>query len=265
MNRVEIAQKKYELPSKWNELTYDQLIYVAGLFTDRLTITDFKATVLHGFLKLKRKIVHRIDNEDLYFLAETFNFLLKDVDLTENKISRIHRLYGPDDGMGYCTFGEFMKAQMRFDSYLATKQERSLDELTAILYRPRKHFWFIRRYSTDSMDPRQKFTERTFLKRIKQVSIVDHAIKYAVFLFFSGILQSLPLRFPNVYRQKDEDGQENSTGWAGLVISLADGKTDNESIDKVMNSNIYNVFLGLEQKSIEYFHMIEETEKIRNK
>jgi hypothetical protein len=270
MNTVEIGKIRRELPASWNELAYDQLIYVAGLFAERLTIVDFKAKVLMAFLRMKGKILRRIDNEDVYFLAETLNFLLEGVDLTVNKIKRIRTgfirwLYGPDDGMGYCTFGEFIKAQVRYEAYVKLKNDKSLDELVAILYRPHKFLWFIRKHFTASTDPRVGFLDRTLEKRSVCTGRIDHGVKYAVFLFFSGILGSLPAKFPNVYRQKDDSAGNNSLGWAGLVIALADGKTDDESLDRIMDSNLYNVFMGLEHKAIDYYRQLEEIEKTKAK
>jgi hypothetical protein len=270
MNTVEIGKLKRLLPSSWNELSYDQLIYVAGLFADKLTIVDFKAKVLLTFLNMKRGILLKIGNEDIYFMAETLDFLLKDVNLTVNRIKKIRMgfgrwLYGPDDAMGYCTFGEFVKAQVRYDAYTSTKEEKYLDELTAILYRPRKFLWFLRKHFTASTDPRVEFLDRTLEKRSARIGRLNHGIKYGVFLFVSGILGTLPKKFPNIYRQKGDDNTENPQGWAGLIIGLADGKTDDESLDRVMNSNLYNVFMGLEQKAIEYFRFTEEMEKRKTK
>jgi hypothetical protein len=41
-------------------------------------------------------------------------------------------------------------------------------------------------------------------------------------------------------------------GWASLIISLADGKTDDRSLETVMNSNLCNVLIGLNKKAKEY-------------
>ena len=80
---------------------------------------------------------------------------------------------------------------------------------------------------------------------------LDYHVKYSVFLFFSGVLNSLPDLYPYVYQQKgDSVGEDN--GWASLIISLADGKTDDKSLETVMNSNLYNVFIGLNKKAKEY-------------
>jgi hypothetical protein len=88
---------------------------------------------------------------------------------------------------------------------------------------------------------------------------VDHRVKYSVYLFFTGVLNSLPSLYPYVYSQKDEtDSQDN--GWATLIISLADGKTDDKSLETIMNSNLYNVFIGLNKKAKEYQDYLDKIE-----
>jgi hypothetical protein len=54
-----------------------------------------------------------------------------------------------------------------------------------------------------------------------------------------------------VYEQQGGTGSEDN-GWASLIISLADGKTDDKGLETVMNSNLYNVFIGLNKKAKEY-------------
>jgi len=71
----------------------------------------------------------------------------------------------------------------------------------------------------------------------------------------------MPVQFPNVFRKREGDSGDNKYGWVPLVISLADGKTDDESLERVLNSNLYNVFFGLEQKAIEYFKFLSETKR----
>ena len=88
---------------------------------------------------------------------------------------------------------------------------------------------------------------------------VDYHVKYSVYLFFSGVLNSLPELYPYVYQQKGGSEGENN-GWASLIISLADGKTDDKSLETVMNSNLYNVLIGLNKKSKEYNEYMSKIE-----
>ena len=117
----------------------------------------------------------------------------------------------------------------------------------------------MRKHFTDNQDPRAKFMNRTLTRRAGKMGKVDHCVKYAAYLFFNGVLNSLPALYPFVYRQKDEpDSQDN--GWASLIISLADGKTDDRSLETVMNSNLYNVFIGLNNKAREYQEYLDKIE-----
>jgi hypothetical protein len=171
----------------------------------------------------------------------------------------LKKYHGPVDAMVYCTFGEFTLACSALDDYQKTGEEKYLDQLVAILYRPQKLFWSIRKHFTDNQDRRSKFMNRALKKRAGNLAKVDNCIKYTVFLFFNGVLNSLPALYPYVYRQKNEaDSPDN--GWASLIISLADGKTDDISLETVMNSNLYNVFIGLNKKAKEYHEYMSKIE-----
>ena len=180
--------------------------------------------------------------------------------LNRNLLPRILRYHGPADGMKDCSFGEFTRVQMKVEDYSKSGDDKDLDELVATLYRRRRPLWFIRRRFVATSDCRRRFIEKDLPARMKKMSRAPHAEKYAVFLFVMGVMGSLPEKFPNVYRKKGERDQAGG-GWASLIISLADGKTDDESLDRVFYSNMYNVFMGLEQKAIEYFQFLKDTKQ----
>jgi hypothetical protein len=263
MNQVEIDGKIYFTPSDWNELTKKQVLFVSRLFQGQLTIVDFKIKALFKFLSIRKKVLKGMDHEDVYFLCESLNFLFKEVSLTKNLLPVLQtgrrKYLGPADAMMNCTFGEFTMANSLLDSFSKTKEQKYLDEMVAVLYRPRKWFWFIRKSFTDNQDPRKLFVNRTLKKRGRMISRLDYEIKYAVFLFFSGVLNSLPLLYPYVYQQQGDTGSEDN-GWALLIISLADGKTDDKSLETIMNSNLYNVFIGLNKKAKEYHEYMSKIE-----
>jgi len=263
MNQVQIDNIQRSLPTTWNELTREQLLYVSGLFATKLPLIEFRVKALFEFLSVKRKLLKRVAPEDAYTLCESLDFLNKEVTLTRNLVpvikSGFKKYYGPADAMVYCTFGEFTLACSALDEYQKTGEVKHLEQLVSILYRPQKLFWSIRKHFTDNQDPRSKFMNRVLKKRTKQMAKVDHCVKYSVYLFFSGVLNSLPALYPYVYRQKDEaDSQDN--GWASLIISLADGKTDDKSLETVMNSNLYNVFIGLNKKAKENQDYLDKIE-----
>lgn len=263
MNQVEIDGKSYFMPSEWNELTKKQVLFVSRLFQGQLTMVDFKLRALFDFLSVKPKVIKRIHPEDAYFLCESLDYLFKEVSLTKNIFPVLRngsrKYLGPADALMNCTFGEFTMANAQLDSFTKTKEPKYLDEMVAVLYRPRKWFWFIRKSFTDNQDPRKRFVNRTLKKRCRRISRLDYEIKYAVFLFFSGVLNSLPLLYPYVYQQQGDTGSEDN-GWASLIISLADGKTDDKSLETIMNSNLYNVFIGINKKAKEYHEYMSKIE-----
>ena len=263
MNQVEIDGRTYFMPSDWNELTRKQVLFISRLFQEQLAMMDFKLRVLLKFLSLKQKVIKRIHHDDAYFLCESFDFLFKEVSLTKNLLPVLRtgrrKYFGPEDAMMNCTFGEFTMANSLLDSFSKTKEQNYLDEMVAVFYRPRKWFWFIRKSFTDNQDPRKKFVNRSLKKRCQKIFRLDYEIKYSVFLFFSGVLNSLPVLYPYVYQQNEDAGSADN-GWASLIISLADGKTDDKSLETVMNSNLYNVLIGLNKKSKEYHEYMSKIE-----
>ncbi len=263
MNQVEIDGKTYSMPSTWNELTRKQILFVSRLFQGQLSMVDFKLRALFDFLSVKSKVIKRIHPEDAYFLCESLDFLFKEVTLTKNLLPVIgtgwRKWVGPSDAMMNCTFGEFTMANSLLDAFYKTNEPKYLDEMVAVLYRPRKRFWFIRKGFTDNQNPRQRLAIRSLETRCKRMSAVDYSIKYSVFLFFSGVLNSLPVLYPYVYERKGDSGREDN-GWASLIISLADGKTDDKSLETVMNSNLYNVMIGLNKKAKEYHEYMTKIE-----
>ena len=265
MNQVQINSVRCTLPGSWNELTRKQLLFVCGLFNTEIRTIPFKLKVLKRFLGISKKLFRTISPEDVIFLSTTFDFLQSDVTLTRALIKTIRvkgfpwtRYHGPMDSMSESTFGEFAKAQMRFDLYSKTKDPMALNEMVAILFRPKKTFWFIRKHFGQATDPRQMFYDRTLRRRAKRFEKVPIEIKYAVLLFFSGIQSSLTIRYPNVYKPTAKKESTQLDGWVSLIISLADGKTDDKSLESVMNSNVYNVFFGLEKQSIDYLEFMRK-------
>jgi len=263
MNIVEIDLIRRSLPSEWNELSRKQLLCVSRLFSAKFTLVEFRVRALFEFLSIKGKTFKRIAPEDAFTLCESLDFLNKEVTLTRNLLpvikAGLRKYIGPADAMVYCTFGEFTLACSALDEYQKTGEVKHLDQLVVILYRPQKFFWSIRKYFTDNQDPRAKFMNRTLKKRAGKLGKLDHCLKYSIYLFFNGVLNSLPILYPYVYKQKGET-EDQDNGWASLIISLADGKTDDKSLETIMNSNLYNVFIGLNKKAKEYHEYVSKIE-----
>lgn len=265
MNTIQIGNITRETPSSWDELTRQQLLDVAGMFYKKITIRDFRVQMIFKFLNIKLKEFKKLTNEEAYALSETLEFLTKEVTLTRQLIPRILKYHGPSDGLRNIIFREFINANLRYDDYIKNGKKSELDELVAVLYRRKKVFWWIRKHFSPDTDPRQKLIEKTIEKRGRKLKGVSQEVKYAVYLFFSGVFHSLSGMFPRTFRQRSETSRNDGKGWISLVISLAEGKTDHRSIDRVLDSNMYNVFFGLEEKAKQYEKHLDEIKKIQNK
>ena len=74
MNTVEIGNITRHLPSEWNELTREQLIRLAPVFQQGVTVVDFKVKILFAFLRMSFRKFRKISEENAYYLGETLNF-----------------------------------------------------------------------------------------------------------------------------------------------------------------------------------------------
>lgn len=262
MNVISINGTEHHVPSSWDELSREQMIYLAGLFPRKMSVISFKVHLLWKLLNVKARYFFGVSAEDMSFVLKSMDWVMENVTMKRNMLPLIrigwHRYHGPEDMMGSCTFGEMTRAHQKMEDYVATKDEKYLDDLVAVLYRPKKRGWWLRKRFSVTTDRRVRYIEKSVAVRAKRIKSLDISVKYAVYLFFVGVMNTLPEKFPNVYRRKGDSSGKNNYGWATLIISLADGKTDDDSLDKVFYSNMYNVFLGMEQKATEYFKFMEK-------
>jgi len=263
MNTFEYGTIKRKFASSWDELSRRQLLFIARMFNRKVNINEFKVRVLFRLLSLKWKVFKGIREDDVYFCGETLNFLLEKVALTRNLINSIRifpffKYIGPADKMKHSTFGEFINIHVRYEQYCDKKDDHLLSEIIACMYRRKKLFWWARRRYSRSEDPRVRFSDKTIARRAGRIKKLNQDSRLAIYFFVVGTFNAIPSLFPNVYRRRSGS---STGGWPSLVISLADGKTDDENLDRVMNSNMYNVLLGLEQKAKEYHEFLEKTKQ----
>lgn len=260
MIKVEIDDKAIDWPSSWNELTREQLLCIADLFAAKMPVADFRAAVVRKLLDgIKKKTLRQISGDDLYGLGTSLNFLLENVELTKNPIPRIGRYFGPADNLKDITFDEFVKLGVLVANYRRSSEIEWIDEICAVLYRPRRMFWKLRKRWMDTTDCRVRLRDKDISARKRRIARASSGERFAVYLLVTGVMTDLVGMFPHIFTERKNN--RPGSGWPGLIISLADGRTDNDSLDRVMKSNMYNVLMGLEQRAIEYQKMLDKTEK----
>lgn len=281
MNTLEIEGKKYEFPSEWNEINQQQILVLSTLAARKMPVMDFKLQLLFSWLKLSklflyfknkvfflekkhrilpflipfsisRKQMKVIDHSDIYLLTETVDFLFDTNEdktflssqLTKNLLPRIKNLYGPMDEFRDLTVIEFAKADHRFISFRASGEPHLLDEMCAILYRPKKRFLLLRRffgYSEENI--RVKFRQSILDAGKKTFEKIDFRNKYAVYLFWEGCRNMLKIQYPHVFNQPSSE--DDGFGWAGIIDQLKNNTCYGE------DSLLHTVLLHIEMAAIE--------------
>jgi len=219
---------------------------------------------------IKKGRVKSFDYSDAALLAETMSFLLTEHKHPDGRLL-VERnncltkqlfpvlkagasLYGPEDRMKNITAGEFAKAENRYQSYLNTGDEKYLNEMIAIMYRPRKRFaWlakFIQQWDGEKRVPYHDY----HMARAKDISGIDIRVRFAILLWFEGCRNLSIEKHPHVFSSTGGDN-EDSKGWAGIFQAISEKPTE---IEQIANLNFWTLLFDLEQRAI-------QTEKMKGK
>lgn len=173
-------------------------------------------------------------------------------------------LYGPEDGFKDLTFCEYRMAYTWFKSYSESNNEVDLDQLVAILYRPRKPFLWLQKYFPGfNGQKRIPFTAKSnpelLAGRLKRIEKLPVHIKYAVFLYFSSCEDFLRSGTPEIdgskidlsiiYKKQGNQQDESSLkdiGLLGILFNLSESKVFG-SIEQTDDQMLWDVMLRLYQ------------------
>lgn len=296
MHEIYINRTLINLPGEWDELTREQLKFVAGAGTMNLTETALKLNLLFYIggvqvlhvnpftlgddpeslyaVKLKDGSQAYITASQLFEITTVFNFLFKkvykddiltgitlDSKLTRNVIYFFQlngkRYYGPSSRLFNVTFSEFIHAETNCKRYLETRKQEYLDKLIAVLYRPS-----INRIKVLSNnykgDRRSAFNDHKIDYLAQKYHKLDRNTRGAIFLFYQGCQWWYQQQFPHVFGKKS-GGDDNSLGFLGLVDALTGG--DVTKTEEIRRSYLMDVMVHLEKAAIDYEKMEEKLKK----
>jgi len=175
-------------------------------------------------------------------LLKTVNFITEAPSLTNQLIPRFSlwplpfALYGPSDSCYNINYNELIHAQLAYTNYNNTKKTEYLNNLVAVLYRPRK-IWVNKNSPGWDGDMREPFSAYNYQRRAKLLRFVPFKIKYAIFIFYSGSLALMekehPLCFQKSTRTSSTPRQHNP---AKELINLVPVIT---KADPTKNKEIY--------------------------
>lgn len=199
--------------------------------------------------------------------------LVPSIAFTDNKIKRFGRLSGPDDALTNCSFFEYKQAFGAWLQYQETQDVAHLDEMIAILYRPRVSFaWIKMRMKNFGGDSREKFTVKSnplrLQARVKRVQKWPAHVKYGIWLWFTACMDFLRVGKPVIDGQeidlsilyKGDDGNSAGIGLTGVLYSLAETGVFGD-IEETGNANLYDVLARLYQVKLQTDNLKQKKER----
>ena len=248
MRTVGILGETFAVAGEWDELTDEQLVYLAELLKMGCMVQEVKVKMLLFALsarvrsedsalateyavRLKKGTV-RLRADELYVLSTVFDYLFDDggqldVRLTENPFPCLAVdggvLCGPGAALEDVCYGQFVLLQ----SYLsAVRKEASyVDVFLSVLWKKGSY------RAVEEGD-------------VSMFAGLEEEVKTVMLWYYVGSLRALRLRFPRVFSGNGSEGEDVFGDQMRIVEALSDG--DVTKMEQVKRSMLYDVLYGLE-------------------
>ena len=283
MRIIEIPEaniKRY-IPSDLSECDQQQYMDICELIfyfqNEQINYDEFRT---HAVYKLMKMVPSKKDDDDeekfanIYQLSELINDFF-DTDADGKKIIKqdyIHNpipsfkpifktLYGPSDSFMNMTFGEYTDALRLFLDFHATGDMELLKLLTAVFYRQKKSFHFIKkRLSSYDGDIREPYNSKLLEANAKELKHAPIGFVYGFYLLFASFQKYLidakimwggkEIDFAILFESSKEESNEPqsedipSIGMDSIAFSIAESGTFG-NIDQVRNTNFWDIMIRM--------------------
>lgn len=164
----------------------------------------------------------------------------------KKKRKQVHNLYAAPDGLERVTIYELGYIFTFLEAFTSSGQAPHLNSLLATVYRPSRPltqeevaaYWYGDRR-------RSLYKEETAIKtRAEQFATVADPVKMLMYFWLLSCRDSIIREFPIIFSTGDGDDEKPAKdyGWAGLLLSIADGVKD---LEEVANHSWRTVFIYL--------------------
>ena len=277
MHKIEINTDLYMLPECWDELTLDQLLYLARLTSTEMPVQEVKVTMmlycLHAHIGRHRKVYadrvclsirqqsafraskkYLLSAEQTCSLADLFDFLTNQYQegtyvirpqLTICPIKKLKvgftRLSLPDEALMSASFDQF--------TYLQFYQSRMREDITYINHLLAVLFHSEEKFSAENMD-----------KDARLIAKLDPALKTVMYWYYLGSMEFIGSQFPRVFSGGGSVTGNVFESQLRLLDSLA--KNDMTKKPAVREGLLYDALMTMDES----IRMQEErTEYLANK
>lgn len=283
MNSLFLDNRAYKVAGSFNELSAAQLITVAQLMHLELPKVEMQLRLLLVLLDIKRSprlhwiIRRKVTDEGLSDMLMLTDFLFEDTSFSRNILPQLRlgvfgKVFGPADGLSNLVFLEFTKTEASYVQFLQTKDEKFLNRLIAVLYRPRKWgftllferlgvFGFER-----TGDVRARYNDHCLEERAKAIGKLSKPLRLAIFMFYHACRMRIIESNRNVFPEPDEfetkDANRQPGSWAHVIRTLAGHLND---FEKTAFQPLSLVLFDLDASIQENRRLKREMEESRNK
>jgi len=203
---------KSKAPSSWTELTERQFIAISQTINEKEP-DDCFLSVLTG---ISQKLLKRLSPFEVFKLSEGIDF----VGQAGNSHSAFiigkipgTDFFSPKPKLAGLTFGQFIFTESYYNDWLATKDEKSLNNFISSLYLPSN----------------EQFTNETIPNRVGKIGNTALDIRKAIALNYSLVMIWLQKAYPLIFQApaddpdsavRADDIRPKQSGWLKLFESL---------------------------------------------
>lgn len=248
-----------DIPASWSELNVYQTAALLEVLAYSKANASLKVAVFLSVLFGENcHIVFNLPDDELLALAPLTNFIVETRPEVINALPMIiigeRGYHSPASDLSNLGFGEWCFAYQVYHYYCIEKQPALLDQLVAILYRPRDlanhaaHKYF-------NGDLRVTFNENHVPQRSKSVARLEPIVKHTVLAWFASALNGVMKDRPNLFPEKTEQQlleppeTDDHRTWFTVFRELLGPKWGTE--DKLKFTNALFVLDALEEQEIE--------------
>ncbi|WP_151087390.1 hypothetical protein [Hymenobacter baengnokdamensis] len=249
MNQVQFGHVHRQLPTTWNELTRVQLLLAASLLFRARNVVATQMLLLRTLARLPRPLWRALTAFQIASHLRLVRWLTEPSRLTRQLLPQLGpwwaRLAGPGDWLAGVCVWEFANAETHLRTWTSSQAPADLDKLVAVLYRPRRWFWWLHRFSPSyTGDPRQAFNSKTVAARAARVARVPLVQRQAVLLYYLGCRATLENAYPHLFSGDEANGQDPNP-WLTLIGKLPNDKFGD--IEQIGQRPLHTVLLFTNQ------------------
>lgn len=253
MRKLTIGEKNYNVPGDWNELTAEQLCFLATILNSPCTGQEAKLKLLLFCLSARIRRYRRADGdgfrvafpdntvyltaEQLASLGTIFDFLFTETDkgveldirLTRNPfplyVSKSMALAGPDDALTNISYGQFIMLQS-WQQQMKNDFNTALDNFLSVIWK-------------DSLFTTSEDGAAIWFQDVPPV------VKTVMFWYFIGSMRFIQEKFPQTFPEGSSDGGYDVFDMQQRIVDeMASGDVTKK--EQVKQSLLYDALYTLE-------------------